>query len=115
IERHDITFGRCRKLNSALLVHLNTHYMEMIPILLQEFEQEAKTTRKFLERVPSEKFTWRPHEKSMDLRSLSVHLAELPRWVQMGLTTEGLDFETAPYKPSHADSTEDLLRIFESS
>lgn len=89
--------------------------MEMILILLQEFEQEAKTTRKFLERVPADKFTWRPHEKSMDLRNLSVHLAELPAWVQMGLTTEGLDFETTPYKPSPADTTEDLLRIFESA
>jgi len=52
--------------------------MEIIPMLLKEMEEEAQTTRKMLERVPNDKFDWRPHPKSMNIRSLATHIAELP-------------------------------------
>ena len=39
--------------------------MSMTAAILQEFENEAKTTRRVLERVPADKLTWRPHPKSM--------------------------------------------------
>jgi uncharacterized damage-inducible protein DinB len=46
--------------------------------LIQEFESEAKTTRRVLERVPSDKLTWTPHTKSMTLGRLAMHLASAP-------------------------------------
>ena len=46
--------------------------------LVQEFESEAKTTRRVLERVPSDKLTWTPHVKSMSLGTLAMHLASAP-------------------------------------
>ncbi len=46
--------------------------------LIQEFEAEAKTTRRVLERVPSDKLTWTPHTKSMSLGRLAMHLASAP-------------------------------------
>ena len=46
--------------------------------LIQEFEAEAKTTRRVLERVPSDKLTWTPHTKSMTLGKLAMHLAAAP-------------------------------------
>ena len=46
--------------------------------LIQEFEAEAKTTRRVLERVPSSKLTWTPHVKSMSLGTLAMHLASAP-------------------------------------
>ena len=46
--------------------------------LIQEFESEAKTTRRVLERVPSDKLTWTPHVKSMSLGRLAMHLASAP-------------------------------------
>ncbi len=48
--------------------------------LLPEFEQEMQTVRKTLERIPEDKLTWKPHEKSMPLGRLASHLAELPGW-----------------------------------
>lgn len=87
--------------------------MEMIPVLLKEFEEEAATTRKFLDRVPENKWDWRPHPKSMDLKSLTVHIAELPSWAEMALNTDGLDFALTPYEPTPVRSTKDLKRIFE--
>jgi uncharacterized damage-inducible protein DinB len=46
--------------------------------LLSEFEIQAPLTRKFLERVPESKLSWRPHEKSMTLGQLAYHLASVP-------------------------------------
>ena len=52
--------------------------MSMTQAFLQEFEAEAKTTRRVLERVPADKFSWRPHPKSMSLGELALHTAMTP-------------------------------------
>jgi uncharacterized damage-inducible protein DinB len=45
---------------------------------LAEFEQQAPLTRKFLERLPGKKFTWKPHAKSLSAGQLAYHLAFVP-------------------------------------
>lgn len=82
-------------------------------MFLNEMEQEATTTRKMLERVPNDKYDWQPHPKSMTVRQLTTHIAELPAWVTMTLTTDGLDFATNPYQPHTIDNTADLMAYFE--
>ena len=52
--------------------------MSMSQAFLQEFDQEAKTTRRVLERVPADKFAWKPHPKSMSLGELAMHTAMTP-------------------------------------
>ena len=46
--------------------------------MLKEFEIQAPITRKFLDRLPAEKLTWKPHEKSMTAGQLAFHLATVP-------------------------------------
>lgn len=46
--------------------------------ILDEFEMQAPITRKFLERLPEDKLTWKPHEKSMTAGQLAFHLATVP-------------------------------------
>ncbi len=89
--------------------------MSQIQALLAEMEQEAQTTRKMLSRIPDDKYDWKPHEKSMSIRSLATHIAELPTWVSMTLKTSELDFATAPYNPVPINSTAELLAYFEKS
>lgn len=89
--------------------------MELITLLQKELEQEAITTRKMLSRVPVDKFDWQPHPKSMILKRLASHVAELPGWVEMVIDTDELDFENNPYKPYEITSTEELLAYFEES
>ena len=84
-------------------------------MLLKEMDQEAKTTRNMLGRVPDDKYDWQPHEKSMTIRNLATHIAELPTWVTLALTTNGLDFATAPYEPVAINNTAELLDFFERS
>lgn len=87
----------------------------MIQIFLTELERESNTTRKMLSVVPDDKYDWKPHPKSMSIRQLSTHIAELPTWIVMVLNTTELDFATAPYDPKKIDNTKDLLAYFEES
>lgn len=52
--------------------------MSTVNALLTELEQEAETTRRVLERVPEDRLEWRPHEKSMTLGQLALHVGSLP-------------------------------------
>jgi uncharacterized damage-inducible protein DinB len=47
---------------------------------LQEINDESVVTRKMLERVPGDRYDWQPHPKSMTIRQLAGHIAELPVW-----------------------------------
>ncbi len=89
--------------------------MSIIQMLLKELDQEALTTRKMLERVPNDKYDWKPHEKSMSIRQLTTHIAELPIWITMALMTDELDFATNPYQPPKVNNTVELLELFERS
>lgn len=48
--------------------------------LMPEFDEEFGITRKFLEKVPDDKLTWKPHEKSMELGRLAWHITDFPHW-----------------------------------
>ena len=52
--------------------------MSAIQMLLQELEMEAQTTKRVLERVPADRLGWKPHDKSMSLGQLALHIASMP-------------------------------------
>lgn len=80
--------------------------------LIPEYEMELKNTRKMLERVPLENAEWKPHSKSMNLGRLAVHVAEIPNWMTVTLTTCELDFAKG-YTKNKADTKEELLKLFD--
>ncbi len=84
-------------------------------MFLEEMNREAVTTRKFLAAVPSDKLDWQPHPKSMSIRALATHIAELPTWVTLALTTEELDFAASPQTPTIHNSTAEIQEHFERS
>jgi len=86
--------------------------MPISQMLLPEFDQEMANTRKLLELFPEGKADYKPHEKSMALGRLAGHIAELPGWVTMTLTTEGLDLEPG-MQPFVAKSRQELLEAFD--
>ena len=83
--------------------------------LIAELQHEAASTRKMLERVPVDKNDWKPHEKSMKLGRLASHVAELPAWIAMTMTTDELDLSKMEYKPTIATSTEQLVGVLDAS
>ncbi|MCL6099221.1 MAG: DinB family protein [Bacteroidetes bacterium] len=89
--------------------------MSLIKIFSKELEQESVSTRKMLKIVPDDKYDWRPHPKSMTIRALTTHIAEIPGWIEHGITNDGLDFAATPYNPKVINNTKDLLELFEES
>ncbi len=89
--------------------------MSMINMFKKELDRESIITRKMLERIPDDKYDWKPHPKSMNIRQLSTHIAELPTWITMALTTDELDFAAAPYEPKEVNDTKSLMELFETS
>jgi len=90
--------------------------MALCDDLLAEFDQEMAATRKHLERVPYDRFDWKPHEKSMALGLLANHLAENPFWAVMAIKQDSFDVEPggAAYTPPPPPaSREELLKKFD--
>jgi uncharacterized damage-inducible protein DinB len=77
-----------------------------------EFDTEMATTRKLLERVPSEKANWKPHEKSFSLPHLTQLVSGMPGWIARTLRETELDLAKGAGYTNQA--TEDLLRAFDS-
>ncbi|WP_336518598.1 DinB family protein [Pollutibacter soli] len=89
--------------------------MSLISMFLEELNRESETTRKMLSRIPDDSYDWKPHPKSMTIRQLSTHIAELPTWITLALTTDELDFAASPYDPPIADTTAEVMDLFEKS
>jgi len=84
--------------------------------ILPEFDQEMTHTRKTLERVPEDKYDWKPHPKSMTMMRLAGHLAQLPHWAVETIRREELDVMppgSEPPKPFLAASNDALLAEFD--
>jgi uncharacterized damage-inducible protein DinB len=85
--------------------------MSIAETLLPEFDQEMKTTRRLLERVPTDKGTWKPHEKSFSVGHLAQLVSSMPGWITNTLTSDKLDLTRgAGYS---YESTETLLEKFD--
>ncbi|MEO7962832.1 MAG: DinB family protein [Gemmatimonadaceae bacterium] len=65
--------------------------MSAIGIPLKEFDAEMASTRRLLERVPSDKGTWKPHEKSFALGHLAQLVSWIPGWITTTLREPDLD------------------------
>lgn len=89
--------------------------MNLIEELKRELQEEANITRKFFLLLPEDKYDWAPHAKSMSLKSLATHLAEIPSWVAMAINAKELDFAIEGYKPAPINNNKDLLNLLESS
>jgi uncharacterized damage-inducible protein DinB len=86
--------------------------MSIAQSLLAEFEIQAPITRRFLERLPEDKLTWKPHEKSMTAGQLAYHLAFTPggviRFVQNN-PAQAPDFANFPQPASR----QEILKLFD--
>src|SRR5687768_3302061 len=87
--------------------------MRLIESLMTEFEHEAATTRKHLERLPADKLDWRPHEKSFTARQLASHIVECAGWADAIFSKDEFDIDPRMYKSYEATSVADLLKTFD--
>jgi uncharacterized damage-inducible protein DinB len=81
--------------------------------LLPEFDHEMALARKVIERVNNEKFTWKPHEKSMALGRLATHVAEIPEWGFTILNDAEFNLVSGTHKPSPAANVTEILAVLD--
>jgi uncharacterized damage-inducible protein DinB len=80
---------------------------------LKEFDAEMATTRCLLARVPDDKGSWKPHEKSFALGHLAQLVAWMPGWITQTLRNPSLDLAAGP-RYSY-ETTETLLNVFDTN
>jgi uncharacterized damage-inducible protein DinB len=84
--------------------------------ILPEFDHETATTRTLLERVPEAKAAWKPHDKSMSLGQLAMHIANIPTWASV--TLERKEYDMSPPDDQRIvsppfESSSQLLRAYD--
>ena len=87
--------------------------MRIADALLQELEQEAATTRRVLERVPTAHLAWKPHPKSMSLGQLALHVASTPG--QVAELVRESPRQLPRFQAPVPTSTDDILQAFTTS
>ena len=90
--------------------------MKISDALLPEFDQEMANTRKTLERIPEDKFAWKPHPKSFSMIALSTHIANMIGWTTDTMSKDSFDVAppgAPPYKEEPAASRKALLEKFD--
>ena len=87
--------------------------MSMAQSILREFEEQAPITRRFLERLPEDRLTWKPHERSLSAGQLAFHLAFVPGGVVR--LAEKSPAQVTDFKFPQPTSREEILKTFEDS
>lgn len=81
---------------------------------LAEFEQQVPITRRYIERLPADKLTWKPHEKSMTAGQLAYHLASVPGGVIRLVQPNPAEVQGLPTFPQ-PESVDECLKALDES
>ncbi len=89
--------------------------MAISEALLPEFDHEMANARRTLERVPDDKFDWKPHEKSFPMGGLAAHLANLPSSASLTISQDSLDQAPGgePLRQTPLNSQAEVLETFD--
>jgi len=85
--------------------------MSIAQTFLPEFDLEMETTRRVLERVPSDRGPWKPHPKSFPLGHLAQLISGMPGWITT--TLRGTELDLAGGAGYSFEPTETLLAAFD--
>jgi uncharacterized damage-inducible protein DinB len=87
--------------------------MRLADSLLMEFDQEAQTTKRVLERIPDDRLAWRPHPKSFSLGQLALHIASGPGQIVAAVAQDTA--EVPNFAQPEAKSRQEVLEAFSQS
>ncbi len=87
--------------------------MRLADSLLMEFDQEAQTTKRVLERIPDDRLAWKPHPKSFSLGQLALHIASGPGQIVAAVSQDTA--EVPNFAQPEAKSRQEVLETFSKS
>jgi uncharacterized damage-inducible protein DinB len=86
---------------------------KLVDAMLMELDQEARITKRVLDRVPSDKLSWRPHPKSFSLGQLALHTASVPGAIATAATPD--TFEVPGFNQAEPKNYQEILDVFSKS
>lgn len=89
--------------------------MSICDEMLNEFHEELHATRRILDRVPADKLAWKPHEKSMSLGQLAMHIATVPGAIVFITTEDSFDVLKGNFTPPHPKAVAEIRAALEES
>ena len=84
--------------------------MPLNKAFMAELQYETSLTRKILQRIPADKLSWQPHEKSMSLARLATHIADIHGWPVLMLEASELDAAVTSLAPVPLHTVDELLQ-----
>ncbi len=83
--------------------------------MLKEFREEVAITKRVLDRVPADKLRWRPHQKSMTLGALALHIATVPGALARISQLDEFDAAQANFNPPEPKNLEEINAALDES
>lgn len=87
--------------------------MNLADAFLMELNHEAAGARKAIERLPEDKFAWKPHEKSMTAGRLAGHIAEIPGWIPTIIGQDVFELDPSASPSLNPKTHDELLKGFD--
>lgn len=89
---------------------------QMTDPLLREFREEAAITKRVLDRIPPEQLGWKPHDKSMSLGQLAIHIANIPgRLSQIVAHQDSFEPNPSNFTPTPPKNIDEIHSTFQQS
>jgi uncharacterized damage-inducible protein DinB len=89
--------------------------IKMLEPVLDEFREEAATTKRVFDRIPADKLSWKPHPKSMSLGQLALHIASVPGNFMNRLEAEEFDVSQGNFNPPEPKNKEEINAALDQS
>ena len=89
-----------------------TTTMRAVDPMIAELDQEAQATERMLDRVPADQLTWKPHDRSMTLGQLALHVATVCGSVGNMLEMDAFDVNDADFVQAQPASKDEIMRRF---
>ena len=86
-----------------------------VSAMLEEFRVEVAITKRVLDRVPGDRLTWKPHERSMTLGQLAGHIAAIPGRISCWAHEGSFDLLKGVFVPPQPNSRDEILATFDQS
>ncbi|HEX5009616.1 MAG TPA: DinB family protein [Planctomycetota bacterium] len=92
--------------------------MPLRDLLLPEWDAECASTRRVLDRLPEDRYAWKPHAKSTPASELAGHLVDLAGFAELTLTRDALDLApqgAPPFQEMQPRNRAELLARFDAA
>jgi uncharacterized damage-inducible protein DinB len=88
---------------------------QLMEPMLKEFHEEVAITKRVLDRVPADKLCWKPHQKSMTLGALALHIATVPGALARISQLDEFDAAQANFNPPEPKNLEEINAALDES